>query len=212
MTAIEYAPELVEEAVCGALRGHPRERGFRRQRDRLYEVRDPEGREAAFRELHAAWFERLGLARPILQALEEQPSITASTQGCRVGPARAREEEGAELFVRQAVAGGSELGRRWVVVRLRSEAFCASERLLRFLRHEFHHIADMLDPGFGYEPRLPTGELGPTHERLLQDRYRVLWDIYIDGRLVRKNWAPSSVRDRRLQEFTKTFPMLADRI
>jgi len=70
----------------------------------------------------------------------------------------------------------------------------------------------MLDPIFGYEPRLPKGELGPAHERLLQDRYRVLWDIYIDGRLVHKNWAPSSVRARRRHEFTKTFPMLADRI
>ena len=108
MLAIEYAPELIEEAVFLAVRGQPRESGFRRQRDRAYEVRDLEAREAAFRKLHGEWFERLELGRPIVRALEEQPSIAAATQGCRVGPARAREEEGAELFVRPGAAGELE--------------------------------------------------------------------------------------------------------
>src|SRR3972149_1455883 len=101
---------------------------------------------------------------------------------------------------------------RWVGIRLDPHRLLDEEGLLAFLRHELFHIADMLDAAFGYEPRLPRGETGPTHERLLQDRYRVLWDIYIDGRLVHRNWAPSSVRDRRLEEFIRTFPMLADRV
>jgi hypothetical protein len=98
------------------------------------------------------------------------------------------------------------------VISLEPRRLLDEEGLLAFLRHELFHIADMLDPVFAYEPRLPRGDLGPVHERLLQDRYRVLWDIYIDGRLVHKNWAPSSVRDRRLEEFIRTFPMLADRV
>ncbi len=208
MTAIDYELELVEEAVFLALRGHPRQGGFRRQRDRAYEVRDPEAREATFRKLHGEWFDQLGLARPIVQALEERPSIAAATQGCRVGRARAREEEGAELFVRPAAAGAGEPELRWVVVRLRPEALSLPERLVQFLRHEFLHIADMLDPHFGYEPHLPPAVAGPAHERLLQDRYRALWDATIDGRLASLGRAPASARAERLRDFTRAFPML----
>ena len=211
MTVIEYEPELVEEAVLVFLRGHPEERAFRRQRDRLYEVRDPEAREAAFRELHATWFAKLGLGRPIVQALEEQPSIGGATRGCRIAPARARQEEGAELFVRPATAGERESDRRWVVVRLRPEAFGAPERLVQLLRHELTHIADMLDPRFGYEPHLPQPAAGPAHERLLRDRYGVLWDALIDGRLARLGRAPASRRAGRLRDFVRTFPMLGPR-
>ena len=211
MSVIEYEPELIEEAVLVSLRGHPRERGFRRERDRLYEVRDPEAREAAFRELHATWFEKLELGRPIVQALDERPSIAAATRGCRIGRARARQEEGAELFVRPAATGGREPDRRWVVVRLRPEAFGTADRLLLFLRHELFHIADMLDPRFGYEPHLPQPVAGPAHERLLRDRYRVLWDAAIDGRLARLGRAPAAARAERLRDFSRAFPMLGPR-
>lgn len=207
---LEYEPALVEEAVLQVLRGHREERAFRRDRDRLYELPDPEAREGAFRDLHAAWFERLGLGRPIVQAVHEQPAIAAATRGCRIAAARAREEEGAELFVRPPAPGLVERDRRWVVVRLRPEALGASERLLQFLRHELLHIADMLDPHFGYEPR-PWQAADPVPERLLRDRYRVLWDATIDGRLVRAGLAPPSVRAERLRDFVRTFPMLAAR-
>src|SRR3989304_1961441 len=70
----EWEPALVEGAVLHATRGHPRERGFRRERDRLYEIVDPEAREAAFRELHATWFERLPLGPPRAPAPPPQPA------------------------------------------------------------------------------------------------------------------------------------------
>lgn len=73
------------------------------------------------------------------------------------------------------------------------------------------HIADMLDPGFGYEPELPPAEGGPTHDRLLKERYRVLWDATIDGRMLRRGWAPDSLRTERLREFCRTFPMFGQK-
>lgn len=211
MPAVEYEPELVEEAVLAFLRGHPRERGFRRERDRLYETRDPDAREAAFRGFHATWFERLDLGQPILRALGEQPAIGAAAQGCRIGMARVRQEEGAELFVGREGAGGGAADRRWIVVRLRPETLTDPQVLLQFLRHEFFHIADMLDPRFGYEPQLPQPAAGPAHEQLLRDRYRVLWDAAIDGRLAGLGRAPDSVRAERLRDFVRTFPMLGAR-
>jgi hypothetical protein len=205
---MEWEPRLVEEAVLAALPGRREATDFRRERDRLYEIRDPEARETAFRDLHGTWFERLDLGRPLLRAVEEQASIAAATCVCRVASARSRKEEGAELFVGPVAAGESPRARRWVVIRLRPEAFGAPDHLLRFLRHELFHIADMLDPRFAYEPGLPPAPAGPAHEALQRERYRVLWDAAIDGRLARLGRAPASVRADRLEEFRRTFPML----
>jgi hypothetical protein len=46
------------------------------------------------------------------------------------------------------------------------------------------------------------------YERLLRERYRVLWDTSIDGRLVRRGWAARACRTLRLWEFCQTFSML----
>jgi hypothetical protein len=208
--SVEWDPSLVEEAVLLAAEAR-RTPGFRGRRNRLYEIHDPEQRDVAFREFHADWFERLELGKGIWQALQEQPLIPTSTRACVVVHSRGHRDEGADLFVSPAGEGTGETEGRSVVISLEPRRLLDEEGVLAFFRHELFHIADMLDPAFAYEPRLPRGDLGPAHERLLQDRYRVLWDIYIDGRLVHKNWAPSSVRDRRLEEFIRTFPMLADR-
>ncbi|HEU5395292.1 MAG TPA: hypothetical protein VFV36_10900 [Candidatus Methylomirabilis sp.] len=211
MGVLEYETALVEEAVLRALRGHREEGAFRRERDRLYGNPDPEAREAAFKGLHAAWFERLGLGRPIAQAFHEQPSVGAATRGCRIAVARSRQEEGAELFVRPSGPGLGDRDRRWVVIRLRPEALGSAGALLQFLRHEFLHIADMLDPRFGYEPSLRREGAELTPERLLRDRYRVLWDATIDGRLACLGLAPPSVRAARFHDFVRTFPRLGAR-
>ena len=208
---VEYEPRLVEETVFQALKGHPKGPAVRRQRDRLYEIEDAEARDAAFRRFHAAWFDRLGLGEPIDQALSEQPLIAAAVWACLVAFASSDRQEGAELFVRSPQEGMSEVGRRSVVIRLRPETLLAPARIRAFLRHELLHIADMLDPRFGYEPWLPSSDAGPAHRELLKERYRVLWDAYIDGRLSRLGWAPAGTRARRLAEFARAFPMLGGR-
>jgi hypothetical protein len=208
---IDYEPRLVEEAVLLALEGHPEEMVFREERNRLYEIADPEARDAAFRAVHGAWFQRLGLGRTIGRALWEQPSIIRAVRACVVTYAASPRQEGAELFVRPPREGMGEAERRSVVVRLRPETLLASGPLLTVLRRELLHIADMLDPRFGYEPRLPLLEVGPAHEGLLRERYRVLWDAYVDGRLARLGWAPAEVRADRLGEFKRAFPMLGAR-
>ncbi len=209
--SVEYEPRLIEEAVLGTVETRGIQ-GFRGERNRLYEIQDPEERDLAFRDFHATWFERLGLGAVLWQALHEQPLILGKTRGCAVTHARASRDAGAELFVSPGREGTGEADSRSVVIRLDPQGLLEGEGLLAFLRHELFHIADMLDPTFAYEPRLPRAELGPAHERLLQDRYRVLWDAYIDGRLVRRGWAPPSIYDRRLQEFATTFSMAGERV
>ncbi|MBI3028232.1 MAG: hypothetical protein HYY64_01810 [Candidatus Rokubacteria bacterium] len=200
---LEYDPRLVEEATLLALRGAEEETAFRRERDGLYEIADPEAREAAFRAFHAAWFERLGLGRPIGWALKERGLILRAADRCLLAYAPSAREEGAELLVAER--------RRSVAIRLAPVTLLAPERLLAFLRHELLHVADMLDPRFAYEPWLPSAGAGPAHRELLKERYRVLWDAYIDGRLSRLGWAPAGVRAERLGEFKRSFPTLGER-
>lgn len=207
---VRYEPRFIEEAVFLALREGPDARLFYRQRNALYEVSDPDEREQAFQSLHQAWFPHLGLADQIEKAINEQPLLASAVGLCLVICAPARREEGADLLV-SPEEGLSPKERRTLRILLRPESLHDPLALLTFLRHELLHITDMLDPHFGYEPVLPVAEAGPPHDRLVRDRYRVLWDATIDGRMVRCGWAPESIRIQRLKEFGHTFPMFEEK-
>jgi hypothetical protein len=66
----------------------------------------------------------------------------------------------------------------------------------------------MLDPAFAYQPTLPKAEGGPTYDTLITNRYRVLWDVTIAGRMLRRGWCAASVREQQLNDFRTAFPML----
>jgi hypothetical protein len=66
----------------------------------------------------------------------------------------------------------------------------------------------MLDPPFAYEPTLRKAEGGPTYDTLIRNRYRVLWDVTIAGRMLRRGWCAATVRDQELNDFRHAFPML----
>ncbi len=206
---VRYEPRFIEEAVFFALRGHPEAGKFFAERNRLYEMVDPEEREHSFQDLHRAWFPRLGLANEIEKTLEEQPLFTSTLTTCLVACAPGNKQEGADLLVRNG-EGLSEKKRCTLRLLIRPESLLDPLVLLTFLRHELFHIVDMLDPHFGYEPVLPAAEAGPTHDRMLQDRYRALWDTTIDGRMVRRGWAPESVRPERFYDFARAFPMFGE--
>jgi hypothetical protein len=197
--AVDLEPGLVESAVLCARRDAPEERAFRGERDRLYAIAEPEVREAAFAAHHTRWFARLGLGRPLERALDEYPEIADRCERCIVASAPAGAHEAADLLV-------APPARPTVLLRVRPETVAAPARFLLLLRRELLHIADMLDPAFGYRPRLASTGRGPLADRLLADRYRVVWDVVVDGRLARMGRAPSSMRQERLQEFRRAFP------
>lgn len=204
---IEYHTGLVEETIMLAIEGHPREREFRRSRDRIYEITDHEKREKEFQEFHSQWFLRLDLGRPLTAALSEQSSLTQCARCCRLIAARSRQEEGADLHGTKGAGPEAKSDPRAVVVRLCAGSFLNPQSLLNRLRHEFMHVADMLAPWFGYQPQLPSSEAGPAYDNLLRERYRVLWDAWIDGRILRRGWTPEMPREKRLAEFAAAFPM-----
>jgi hypothetical protein len=198
---VEIHPRLVEDSVWRALQGRVEAADFHGERDSLYRIEDPEERESAFVAFHAAWFRRLEIDAPIRQTIEEQEDRFASVARCLIAPASSSRSQAGELFV-------SSAGSRSVVITILPEMLVDHDRALVFLRRELMHIGDMLDPAFEYEPRLPDQPAGPAHDRLLQDRYRILWNCSVDGRLLRQGRIPASLREDRRSEFARAFACL----
>ena len=209
--AIHYDPRLIEETVFHAQRDRCVSVKFQAARNRIYEVADATERENLFNDLNRSRFVRLGLGRPVEQALQEQAVIIEKVETCFIVRATRAKEEGAELFVGQD-ADQNSVEHRTLRVLLRPESLFDAEALAVFLRHELFHIADMLDPAFGYEPTLPKAEGGPAYDNLITNRYRALWDATINGRMLRRGWCDASVREQQFSDFVHAFPMLQDRL
>ena len=209
--AVHYDPRLIEEAVFHIQRDSFVRRELDEQRKRIYEVPDPDYRERQFLDLNRIWFHRLGLGSAVEAALREQPLISAQVGNCFIVCAIAVKEESAELFVAQD-ARPENPPERTLRILVRPESLLNVVSLKAFLRHELFHIADMLDPAFGYEPTLPKADGGPTYDTLITSRYRVLWDATINGRMLRRGWCDASVREQQFSDFAHAFPMLQDRL
>jgi hypothetical protein len=208
---ITYDAGLVEESVLLAERrlSAADAATFRAERDRIYGVDDPDEREARFEELHGRFFLQLGLDRPLHEVLADHSELLLRARGCRVLPAVSRQEESAD--VRKEVGAPADAAPT-IVVRLRRQSLLDPEALRTLLRRELLHVADMLDPGFGYLRELPGVETDPAVVSLLRERYRVVWDATIDGRLYREGRLGTPARAARLFEFARAFPMLSERV
>ncbi len=214
---IELDPVLLEDVVFLAIR-HREQLGdqsmvgqYHHRVDALYDLpHDGDEREIAFRDVHAEFFSQLGLERMIRSPLAEFPLLEEKLQRVTFLKAAVRKQEGAELFVRKDDETGSRQN-RVAVVRLRAELFLDPDRLSRLLRHELYYVSDMVDPAFGYRPDL--GETGESiaQQNLVRDRYRVLWSMYIDARLVHADRAPATVLSEQERLLKRAFDGVDDR-
>jgi hypothetical protein len=182
---IEYDPQLVEQAVFLAARAGPPhlEGDLHAATDPLYTMPPGRDREAGFRRVYAAWFSRLKLDAILVSLLAERPLIAEHVSRCIVRQAPRRKAESAELFVRPSDAGTVPTDRT-LIIQLCPPSLLDTDRLAAYLRRELFHISDMLDARFGYELESVSGL--PARQNLVRDRYRVLWDIYVEGRLNRE--------------------------
>jgi hypothetical protein len=205
--SVKFDPKLVEDTVFYSQGASDIAPELAKQRDRIYDVAKPEARDELFRQLYRTWFHRLGLGEPIHRALREQALVTTRVNNCYVLCASHAKQEGAELFVATDPAS-REIQQRNLRILIRPATLLRTEAVMEFLRHELFHIADMLDPAFAYEPTLPNAEGGPTYDTLIINRYRVLWDVTIAGRMLRRGWCAATVRDQELNNFVQAFAML----
>jgi hypothetical protein len=178
-------------------------RRFHAERERLYSILDPDERNAAFFTLHLAWFREWGVERFLQDVVHAFPLLADSLQALAFRKARSKSEEGAELYVNPD-------GQRHGLLALRPEQFERSEPLMRFLHHELQHLTDMVDPSFGYSPDLSLSGQTVSQQRLVRQRYRLLWDVTIDSRLTRSGRATTGTRQQRWVEFDSAFSFLAE--
>jgi hypothetical protein len=178
---------------------------FHRAREKLYSVLDPDDRNTVFFKLHLEWFREWGLEAALTRPFEEFPLLQQNLTLLAFRTSRGKNDEGAELYVNAA-------GERNAVVAIRLERLQRDTALGAFLRHEFMHLRDMVDPQFGYAPELPLhGALGSQY-RLALERYRCLWDVTIDGRLHRAGRPTVATKEHRWTEFSRTFSFWTEEI
>ena len=205
---LQYEDNLLESAVfhCSSGRhgvefaGAPpmQIRRFHREREKLYSILDPDDRNTAFFRLHLEWFREWGMEQSLLDTLDEFPLLGRELATLVFRSARNKTEECAELYVNDA-------GTRNASVALRANRFCHRTELTAFLRHELMHLHDMLDPAFGYLPGHATEGGNAARQRTARERYRVLWDITIDGRLNASNRSPMADRKHHWSEFQRGY-------
>jgi hypothetical protein len=203
-----YDEDLVEEAVflCAQRRkGIPALQltRFHLAREKLYRILDPDERNDAFFRLHLEWFREWGLEAAVLERVREFPLLLDALTTLAVRKARTTKEEAAELFVNEA-------GQRNAVIALRPARIVQDPGLPVFLRHELTHLQDMVDPHFGYEPHLDGAGLNPAQKRLALERYRMLWDITIDGRLAAAGKATGTSRESNIAAFAAAYCFLTE--
>jgi hypothetical protein len=138
------------------------------------------------------------LEKLITDLLNEFPLLPEKLSVLAVRKTRNKNDDGAELYV-------NETGQRSAILALRPESFERDAALRDYVRHEFTHLSDMLDPAFGYAPTLDLPGLNGAQQRLARERYRLLWDITIDGRLVAAGHAPMAGREQHAAAFARGY-------
>jgi hypothetical protein len=173
---------------------------YRRLSDPLYDLPSEEEREQGFARLHVQLFEQLGFSKQVRDALAEFPDVTRKVRRVFVNRAFTRADEGADLSQDAKSVGISLMANRFEEV----------WRLRAFLRHELMHVADMLDEAFGYDRDDGLLTYLPAQRNIIRDRYRVLWDVTIDGRLTRTRKETVASRGDRYREFSALFANLPE--
>lgn len=184
-------PQLTREAVLAAVQRQAEAAGeYRQIAETVYNLPVSQ-REEAFSRLYAELFGRWGLDRVPQQIAAEfshlEPPVTSLYFSAVSHPA---EEEA--LLSRE----GGKVG-----IKLSPGRFLEPLPLEGILRHQLTHISDAVRHGFA----APNGRQG---EAAVRDRYLVLWDTYIDGRLASQGRRGAEPREARLARFGVAFPHL----
>lgn len=201
---LRYDEDLVEAVVfqgaSGRLKGIPglQIARFNREREKLYSIPDPDERNNAFFRLHGDWFREWGMERRLTEPLKEFPLLSEALLILAFRKSRGMSDEGTELYVNEAAERNG-------VVAICPERLGRDTDLEPFLRHELSHLHDMVDPAFGYVPELAVVSSSISQQRLARERYRMLWDVSIDGRLVGSGRQTVATREQRWLEFCGIF-------
>lgn len=176
-------------------------RRFHAERERCYQVLDPDERAIAFARVQLSWFREWGVERFLAAVISRFFGLEAALAALAFRKARGQADEGAELY-------GDPQGQRRGIVALRPERFAEDTALARWLHHELAHVADMVDERSGYSPDTsPTGQT-VSQQRLVRERYRLPWAVSIEGRLRRRGLETIADEARCRRGFDRGFAFL----
>lgn len=171
---------------------------YHKLRDGIYDIEE-EMRPKRFKDLDNDFFARLGYDRFLVEMLNEFSDIKENVEEVHVRTATTKQNEGSNV-----VDGGKK-----VIIRLYSDQFIEGKEIYKVLRHELMHVSDMLDESFGYRAEL--FHCSPMEERIIRDRYRLFWDIHVDGRLEREGRETIATKEDRKKEFVSFFSKIPEK-
>lgn len=198
---INFDPTFIEEAVFLLMRdgqGDNLFRDFCKEKEEIYQ-KDTAGdeRDKAFKLFYGKYFCNLGLEDFFKNICEDFPHIYKPEVRVVVKRVWNRKHEEAELYV-QPQQKTVYLG--ILVRRILDLAFLES-----FLRHELMRISDMLSFDFQYSPHPVLGGKNEIEDNLIRERFRLLWDLYIDARLRGKGFKTIKSYEEQKKEFARIF-------
>lgn len=199
----EYDPNFVEQATfLSAKRDPVQECASHDVLDPLYRMTDVELRRRAFRAAHGDLFRRFGLDGLVPHAVDEFPLLAEHLNCCLVREAERTRAQSVDLYTRKSDSS-NEVGEPTLIIALCPESLLDHQQLTPWLRRQLQHVEDMVNERFGYDTRLPA--VSPVQQNLIRDRYAVLWDIYVEGRLIRSGKLDDSAIQQLWVSFSKAF-------
>jgi len=176
---------------------------YHKEVDPIYDIEDVIDREEEFDKLYEKFFlKNLGYEKVIKEVFDEFPYLNEKISDIYINMDLVREE--ANLMKKDPDEPGNL---RKIKFKMRPEIFSDKNELKRVIRHELVHVKDMLDDEYGYDTKVPAG-LNTTEENFVRDRYKILWDIYIDSRLVREGREPMETKEKRFAWFSGIYRKL----
>ena len=201
---IMYDQQLVDDIVYKGLARQERAgdlelyKQYHERRDAIY-LLEQEKRAKEFKELDNEFFSKLGYDVYVREIFDEYPDIEEVIEEIHVRRATTRQNEGSNVV---------DEGRK-VIIRLYPELFIEGTEMCRVLRHELMHVSDMMNKDFDYDVN-EEFSLSPMEERIMRDRYRLFWDISVDGRLVNKGLETTATREERKKEFDSFYSKIPE--
>jgi hypothetical protein len=200
---LKFDSSFVEEAVFLTVKGKGASdrfvKTFHRDRERMYQTQLPaQERDRQFMAFYETHFHELGLRQIFEQLILEFPRVCQPAILVFMKRVWSKQEEEVELYVQ------GEL--KTVYIGLQVTRICDREFLKKFLTHELTRVSDMLDPRFQYSPFPDLGGASEIEDNLVRERFRILWDIYIKGRLRKKGYSSEDSEEDQMSILKRGFP------
>lgn len=208
MLNVTFDPTFIEECVFLYVKVLERKGTrdlptfFYNGRENLYSIDTTSEREKAFLSFNEEMFSKTGLRSFFSNVFSEYSLLEAAGAHICVRRVWEKKREGSELYCEGA--------RKTVLLTFQSNRVEDLPFLETYLRHELLHISDMMDPAFAYDPHPALGTESELEEHLTRDRFRILWNLYVDARLCSENKRPMKTLESHRKDFNRAFFPLND--